>query len=308
MITTVSLNPSVDRRYMIDDFEKGKIFRTSSYEATAGGKTLNVTRVVSTLGENVLATGLLGGKSGEFIEKQLDKSNIAHNFIKFNGETRSCIAILSANGEQTEILESGPSISDLDMTRFLSHYEELVEKSSIIVASGSISSGIPDKIYGDMIKIAKEKNTPFLLDTSGMPLYEGIKAGPTLVKPNLEELEALVGKKLVDEIDVIRAGKLLSKNGIEYVVVSLGGEGSIIIHKDQVLRVRPPRVEVKNPVGSGDSMVAGFAVGLLRKYDLIEILKLAVATGTANAMEAGTGFVDEERILSLVKRVRVDRL
>lgn len=307
MITTISLNPSVDRRYMIDDFETGKIFRTSSYGATAGGKGLNVTRVASTLGQKVLATGLLGGKSGEFIEAELDKvEGVSHDFVKIDGETRSCIAIVSTGGGQTEILESGPTVSGHDVERFLGHYKSLVEKSSIIVASGSILAGMPKTIYADLIQIARERNVPFLLDTSGVALQKGIKAGPTLVKPNLEELEAYVGHKLVNEADVVRAGKQLAENGILYVVVSLGGEGSIVIHHDQVYRVRLPKVEVINPVGSGDSMVAGFAVGLARNYDLIHTIKLASASGTANAMEPSTGNVNPEKVEELMKQIVVE--
>ena len=308
MITTVSLNPSVDRRYMIDDFEKGNIFRTSSYEATAGGKGLNVTRVVSSLGGEVLATGLLGGNSGEFIEKRLDEANLSHDFLKIEGETRSCIAIVSEGTVQTEILESGPTVSNHNIEQFLNHYKNLVEKSSVIVASGSVLPGIPKTVYADMIIIAKENGIPFLLDTSGLPLKEGIKAGPTLIKPNHEELEALVGEELSTEDDLIRAGKALTKYGIQYVVISLGGDGAIVLSGDQQFRVRLPKVEVKNPVGSGDSMVAGFAVGLARGYDLIQTIKLACAAGTANAQEEGTGSVKEECVLGLMSEIVVERI
>ena len=307
MITTITLNPSVDRRYMIDDFEAGQIFRTSSYGATAGGKGLNVTRVASALGEKVLATGLLGGKSGELIEAELDKvEGVSYDFVKIEGETRSCIAIVSAGGGQTEILESGPTVFEQDVERFLTHYKSLLEKSSIIVASGSILAGMPKTIYADLIKMAKEQNVPFLLDTSGIALQEGIKAGPTLVKSNLEELEAYVGRKLVNEADVVRAGKQLAENGIVYVVISLGGEGSIVIHHNKVYRVRLPKVEVINPVGSGDSMVAGFAVGLARNYDLIQTIKLASASGTANAVEQSTGSINLEKVEELIGQIVVE--
>lgn len=308
MITTISLNPSVDRRYMVADFENGRVHRTNRYEATAGGKGLNVTRVVSALGEKVLATGLLGGKSGEFIEQELDRIGIANQFLKINGETRSCIAILTENGEQTEILESGPTLSAEDLKRFVSHYVMILEESSVIVASGSVPPGMPVTYYKHLIQLAKEKKIPFLLDTSGSALQEGIKAGPTLIKPNLEELEALVGKPLKSEEEVIDAGKLLSQNSIEYVLISLGGDGSILIHDGAVYRVRLPKVTIKNPVGSGDSMVAGFAVGLLRGYDITQTLKLASAAGTANAMEEGTGSVDSEKVAALFDEVEVKKI
>ncbi|MED2974123.1 1-phosphofructokinase [Fictibacillus sp. B-59209] len=308
MITSVTLNPSVDRRYMLEKFEGGKIFRTSRFEATAGGKGLNVARVASSLGEKVFATGLLGGKSGEFIEQQLKDSSIPHHFVKIKGETRSCIAILSDSGEQTEILESGPTVTKEEITLFSDHYEALLNKSSIIVASGSILSGMPVTIYADMIHKAKEKHVPFLLDTSGVPLLEGIKASPTLIKPNLEELETIMNQSLSTEREIIQAGKILSQSGIEYVIVSLGGDGSIFIHQENVFRVRLPKVAVQNPVGSGDAMVAGFAIGLSKQKDLIQTIKFASACGTANAMEEGTGFLSKKLVGSLMNEIHIEQI
>jgi tagatose 6-phosphate kinase len=304
MITTITLNPSVDRRYMVEDFEKGRVFRTTEYAATAGGKGLNVTRVAHCLGASVIATGLLGGNSGEFIQKELDNAGISHKFLVIEEETRSCIAILTKDGEQTEILESGAWAREEDVSRFLQHYENLLIQTSVVTASGSLMRGMPVDLYARITKLAKKRKIPFLLDTSGEALLKAINASPTLIKPNQEELEALLGKTLLNESDLITATKELAEQ-IETVVVSRGGEGSLVAHKGKLYRVRIPNVSVKNPVGSGDSMVAGFAVGMLRCYDFQETLAFATSCGTANAMEVSTGFVQRESVSRLMKQVEI---
>ncbi|PLS18756.1 1-phosphofructokinase [Bacillus sp. M6-12] len=304
MITTVTLNPSVDRRYFVNDFATGKVTRVSEFEATAGGKGLNVTRVVHLLGSPILATGLLGGKSGEFIEESLTLSGIDHQFLRINGETRTCIAILSQT-EQTEILEPGPSAADEDVQRFLSLYDTVLDRSSIIVGSGSLMKGMPLTLYRNLIERAREKGIPFLLDTSGQSLVEAISAGPSFIKPNLEELEAISGMPLKSDEDIVSSVDKVTQSQVETVMVSLGGDGALVIHKGEAFRIRIPKVSVKNPVGSGDSTVAGFAVGTLKGYSIQDRMRFAIACGTANAMEDATGFVNKKTVVDLMGKIIV---
>ncbi|RSK28792.1 1-phosphofructokinase [Bacillus sp. HMF5848] len=304
MITTITLNPSVDRRYIVDDFKVGSVFKTSQYEATAGGKGLNVSRVVASYNEQVLATGLIGGKSGEFIKGRLQEVGVPHQFVPIKEETRSCIAIVG-NNYQTEILETGPTVTESEIGTFLVTYQRLVQTSSIIVASGSIPNGVPFDIYSVLIKKARDHNVPFFLDTSGLALGEAIQAGPTLIKPNLDELASLVGFRLTEEEDIIQAAKHLSMSGIEYVVVSLGADGVIAFHHDQVYKLTVPKVKVINPVGSGDSMMAGLAIAFQRQYNFSDSLRLATAFGTANAMAASTAHVDKNIVNQLQKNILV---
>ncbi|WP_339061143.1 1-phosphofructokinase [Tepidibacillus marianensis] len=308
MLTTVSLNPSVDRRYIVRNFDKGEIFRSTQYEATAGGKALNAARVATSLGEVVFTTGLIGGKSGEFIQEQLSQLNIKHDFLKINGETRSCIAIVSDQEDQTEILESGPNVSKEEVERFLRHYEGILNLSSIIIASGSILNGMPKTIYYDMIKMARKKNVRFILDTSGNPLQEGIKAIPYLIKPNKEELEAIIKKPLSSDEEIILAANTIAQTGIEYVVISMGGKGSIIINNNKTYRVHVPNINVKNPVGSGDAMVAGFATSFARNYNVMDTIKFATACGTANAIEERTGSIDLMQVELLIPKITIEEI
>lgn len=308
MITTITLNPSVDKRYDIEDFHRNGIFRPKNVERTAGGKGLNVARIVHTLGEPVIASGFLGGENGNFISKELDRLDIENRFIDIKEHTRNCIAILSKNSGQTEILESGPKISKKELNLFLEQYTEMISKTDIICASGSLPENIPSNIYRKLIKIAKKKNIKFILDTSGEALIEGIKEIPYLIKPNKKELEIIEGKRLDNEEDIITSGRRLVNKGIEFVVISLGKKGSIVLKDDKIFRIKVPKVKVRNPVGSGDAMVAGFAVGLRKGYNLKNILSFAASVGTANAMNLGTGTVKLKNINNIMSKVFIEGL
>lgn len=308
MITTITLNPSVDKRYMIDSFQKNGVFRTKEMAQTAGGKGLNVARVIKLLGEGVVTSGLAGGKNGEIIEDELNKLEISNKFVRIKGETRNCIAILSDDSSQTEILESGPSVTEEEVNKFLARYDEMLKDSTTICASGSIPKGVPVEIYRELIIRAKMNNIPFILDTSGEALKEGIKASPYLIKPNRDEIKTLTDIEIESEKDIIDSGRRLIQSGIEVVVISLGGEGSIVFYRNKIYKTLLPKVKVINPVGSGDSMVAGFAIALERGYNITETIKYASAAGTANAMEEETGNVSEEIVEDLMKKIRVEEL
>ncbi|HLS53340.1 MAG TPA: 1-phosphofructokinase [Tissierellaceae bacterium] len=307
MILTVTLNPSIDRRYNVQNFEKGNIFRTNKYQYTAGGKGLNVAKVIENLNERVIATGLIGGRNGEFIKEELDKRGIKYQFTPINGETRSCLAILSNDGSQTEILEGGPLISKAEMEEFLQLYDLLIEDVDIICASGSIPQGVSTDIYKDLIKRAKRKGKKLILDTSGAPLKAAIEMAPSIIKPNLEELEALVGNKMTEKQDIVESGKELLERGIEIVVISLGKEGVMALNDGHLYQVTVPEIRAVNPVGSGDSLVGGLAVAIGRGYDLEQSLRLAAACGTANAMEAETGKVDLKNVEALLNKIQLKK-
>lgn len=305
---TVTLNPSIDRRYNIKNFERGKVFRADDFQYTPGGKGLNVAKVIKALNEPVVATGFLGGRAGSYIEEKLDEMNIMHNFISIDGETRSCLAIISDNGSQTEILESGPLISQTDMQRFYKLYEELIIQDEIICISGSMPKDMEVETYKNLIEIANKEGKKILLDTSGEALRKGMEARPYLIKPNKEELENLIGNVISTEEDIIKAVSPMIKEGINIVVVSLGKEGCLVFNDNYMYRVETPKVKAVNPVGSGDAMIAGFAVSLKRNYKFKDMLKLAAACGTANALEEETGKVDINNINRLIEDIVIKKI
>lgn len=305
---TVTLNPSIDRRYNIKDFERGKVFRADDFQYTPGGKGLNVAKIIKTLGEPVVATGFLGGKSGSYIREKLNEMNIEHKFLSINGETRSCLAIISDDGNQTEILESGPLILEKDMDGFYNLYKELIEDEEIICISGSMPKDIDIDTYKNLIEIANKEGKKVLLDTSGEALKKGMEGKPYLIKPNKEELEAIVGNSISTEDDVIKGVSAIIKNGINIIAVSLGKEGCLVFNDNYMYRVTIPKVTAVNPVGSGDAMIAGFAVSLKRNYEFENMIKLAAACGTANALEKETGKVDINNINSLINHIIIEKI
>lgn len=308
MITVINLNASIDKRYQLEDIEKGKVIRAREVENTAGGKGIHVANVATILGENVLATGFLGGKTGEFIEEKLSEMSIKNDFTKVAGATRECLAFITDDLAQTEILEPGPEVTKEELESFLKKYDELLDKSSIIVASGSIPKNVPEDIYAELITRASKLNKKFLLDTSGKLLLKGIEAKPFFIKPNKDELEAISGKHISNEQDILEEITKLNNKGIECVIVSLGKDGSLVGVGGQKYRIQIPKVKAVNPVGSGDSLVAGFAVGMHRGYSIEDTLALAAACGTANAMNNETGAVNNEVIKEILNKVIITKL
>lgn len=194
MITTITLNVSVDKAYHIKEtVESGKVIRVLKCNMTAGGKGLNVSRVVKICGEDVLATGFVGGHTGALVEDLLKKDEIKSRFVHTDSETRNCINILDQNNISTEFLEPGALVSENEIDLFLQEYNKILDKSNVITISGSAPQGLEKNIYQILIDMAKKKNKKVILDASGDLLKEGIKACPTMIKPNSEEMENLLG-------------------------------------------------------------------------------------------------------------------
>ena len=308
MILVINLNASVDKRYQLTELTKGEVMRAVSVDNTPGGKGLHVANVATILGEDTLATGLLGGKSGEFIAERLADYGINGDFVSVAGETRSCIAILTADGAQTEILEPGPLVSAAELDVFRQKYTELLARADVVVASGSVPQGVPADFYGMLIREAKASGKRFLLDTSGDLLWKGLAAQPYFIKPNKDEIQALCGRQVSTEADLIREVEGFLVDGIGLAVVSLGAQGSIAGASGHIYRVTVPTIDCQNPVGSGDAYVAGAAVGLARNLPIEDVLRLGAACGTANAMEEESGFVRREVVEDLLPRIQIERI
>lgn len=309
MITTVTLNPAIDRAYIINNFKPNYRYQIDDVKITAGGKGLNVARVASILGEKVNATGLLGGYSGKFIKEELDKLDIYTSFVQINESSRIFTAIVDPlNNTETVVAEDGPVVTKKELNEFVKEFVKILKYSEIIVASGTVPKGLPKTIYGDMVKIAKDNNVRMIIDASGSYLEEAIKAKPFMIKPNLKELEGLVGYELDSEYKIVFESKHICRQGIEVVGISLGHRGAIFTTKDGIYKLEAPKISQLNSVGSGDAFVAGFAVSLCRNNNLEEAFKQAVATGAANAVEQKIGFVDLESVKKFYNEVKITRL
>jgi len=308
MILSVTMNPSQDKVYIVNDFSIQKVHRTNQYKATAGGKGLNVARVVKALDKDIIATGLLGGLSGTFIENKLKTQNINNKFVKISGETRTCINITDQkNNTTTEILEAGPKIKESEITRFITVYKKLIKKTDIITLSGSLPRGLDDSFYFKLIELAKNMDIKVILDTSGQYLKEGIKGKPFMVKPNEDEINELFGQKNKKVSDYINVLDKLKDLGIKLPVITLGKKGAVVMIDEKYYHLKLPKVETVNTVGSGDAFVAGCAVGL-QKYNLIDIIKLGLASGTANTLFVKTGKVTKEKVNKYLDKIEVDQI
>lgn len=308
MILVLNLNASIDKKYKIKNIEKGTVMRASSVHNTAGGKGLHVANVATILGEDTLATGFLGGTTGDFIKEKLSEMNIKNDFVSIKNATRECLAFITEDLEQTEVLEPGPELIDGELEKFLEKYKILLKDASVVVASGSVPRNLSKDIYKKLIEIAKENNKKFLLDTSGELLIKGIEGKPFFIKPNKDEIEDIMGRKVETTEDILKEIDEFHKKGIEFVVISLGKDGSIAGYKGEKYRVKVPKVKAVNPVGSGDAFVGGIATGIERGYNIEKILAFAAACGTSNALEEETGVVNKETVNKLMEQVEVTKL
>lgn len=308
MITTVTMNASVDKLYQVDEVQLSTVMRVKNVVNTPGGKGLNVARVISHAGEAVRAIGLLGGFNGAYIRSMLQERGILEDFTDISGETRSCINVLdSLTGEHTEFLEPGANVSGEEFARFMLSYEQALQTSDVIAVSGSVPGGTPAGFYGKLVLRAKALQKQIILDTSGELLKDGIKSKPTMIKPNHEELAQLIGKAKCTRREIVQAAKQIHSQGIDYVVVSFGRKGSLLVCDQGVFQASPPEIIAANTVGCGDSMVAGLAIGLARQMEPLDMLQYATAISAASAMSPFTGHFCRDDFDSILPRVKVQR-
>ncbi|MCK4045283.1 tagatose-6-phosphate kinase [Streptococcus suis] len=310
MILTITLNPSVDIAYQLDTFHLDTVNRVEKVQKTAGGKGLNVTRVLKQIGEDVVATGFIGGEIGSYVKKQLTRNDIKNSFVEIGNETRNCIAVLH-DGKQTEILEQGPTIQEHEALNFIEHLEITLNNVDVVVISGSLPKGLASNYYVEIVELCNKFGVAVVLDCSGEALKNVLESQqkPTVIKPNTEELSQLIGKEVTDDIQELKSvlsGQLFQ--GIDWIVVSLGAQGAFAKHNDKFYRVRIPKIKVVNPVGSGDSTVAGIAAGLVHALPEAELLKNANVLGMLNAQEEQTGYVNLENAESLYSQIEVEEV
>lgn len=309
-IVTVTLNAAIDKTYFVPALTPGKANRVARMIAQPGGKGINVARVAHLLGEDVTATGIVGGSAGDFIEKELTKQGIRHSFVRAEGESRVCLNVVTDAGESLELLEPGLATEPAHYDRLASMLERLAETSSVIVLSGSLPAGAPADAYRDLIARLKPSGVPVLLDTSGPALARGVSASPFMIKPNEEELAQLTGLFAAADpkSDLAGAVAALLGQGVRCVAVSLGERGALVGTADGLYRVEAVPVQAVNPVGCGDAFLAGAAVGLHRGLPTLELLRLAAACGASNALQPSAGTVDPAQVRAFAESARVYRI
>jgi tagatose 6-phosphate kinase len=305
MILVLCANAGVDRTYEVPHYRLGGFHHPARAWIAPGGKGVNVGRVLSALGTQATITGFAGGIAGGFIESELEALGVRSAFVKVAGESRACINVIdSAAGVCTRLDECGLTVGEADVDRLRGLWQDLLPACSVAVISGSAPPGTPDTLYRDLVVAARQAGRPVVLDAHDAPLSAAIDAGPTAVKPNLEELEALVGRTLSVPGGVVEAGERLLGRGVGAAFISLAERGAIAVSAAGAWWARAPQVTVINPVGGGDSMVAGLAEAIAGGQTVLDQLRRAVAVGTASMLQFGAGVCDAgeaERLVALVE-------
>lgn len=308
MILTVTLNPAVDKTYRTEELFCGRVNRMRSVTNIAGGKGINVSKILRQYDCEVTATGFLGGFPGQWIESELRRTGMNCEFIKIGQETRSSMNVVADNGYVTEILEPGPQIAEAEMEEFLERFDRLLPGSSIVVLSGSVPQGVPEDIYAELIRRAQAQGKETILDTSGELLRKGIEAAPTAIKPNRREMEYVIGHKLNGRDGLLEAAAFLRRNGVHMAAVSLGSKGLLMAGEEGLFYAKPPRVKTLNTVVCGDCVVASMVMSRTAGLGEEEMLRRAVALSAASASSLESGSVPKELAESLYEEVEVERL
>jgi 1-phosphofructokinase family hexose kinase len=313
VILTVTLNAAVDRTVAVPNFRLGQRHRAVDARTMAGGKGVNIARALKLLGRPVIAAGLAGGATGTRILERLAEESILNAFTRIEGESRTNLSVVDpTSGEQTEINERGPEISEAEVDRFLEKLLYLAQGASICVLAGSIPPGAPADVYGRLVSELRALGVLTVLDTDGEPMRAGLRAEPDVVAPNASEAEEAVGHEFNDADDLtLGLTGLLEMGAGEAVITS--AEGCVAIVGDGVDRRRyEVRIEPLEPVatvGSGDAFLAGYVAARYDGASAADCLRFGVACGAESTQHFGAGTVnprDVERLLSRVDVREVD--
>ncbi|ASA23209.1 1-phosphofructokinase [Paenibacillus donghaensis] len=295
MIYTVTLNPSIDYIVEVEDIELGGLNRMQRDLKLPGGKGINVSRVLNQLQVGNTATGFLGGFTGRFIADWLAEEQISSDFVMIAKDTRINIKLKS--GEETEINGAGPEISAAEAEALLQKVAG-VKPGDIVILSGSVPPSLRGDFYSRLISVCRQRGAEFVIDTTGHALNEALVQRPLLVKPNHHELAELFGVNISTREEIITYGRKLLEAGAQHVLVSMAGEGALFISEQGVWHASAPSGTVKNSVGAGDSMIAGFIGTFTLTGDPLEAFQMGVASGSA------TAFSDDLATREYIERLR----
>ena len=298
MIYTVTLNPAIDYVMRADSVVLGRTNRSNAEELHFGGKGINVSLVLRELGEETTALGFVGGFTGEYLEKGLESLGIKTNLVHIEGGiTRINVKLKS--GDETEINAKGPSVSEAEFDSLMAKLDGIKSGDTLVLA-GSVPSSLPSDIYEKMMKSLDGRGVRIAVDAEGALLLNTLKYRPFLIKPNNFELSQIVGRELKSDEDIENAAKELQKMGAVNVLISLGGDGAMLIDEHgNTHRAKAPRITPVDTVGAGDSMVAGFLSGAKEGYG--HALKLGISAGSATA--ASVGLAKKEDIFRLFETI-----
>lgn len=283
MIYTCTITPSIDYTTYLPNFKTGKLNRTAEVHYYPGGKGINVSRVLNRLGTASKALGFAGGFTGNYIEEFLNNEGVSTDFIETSDITRINVKIKSE--EETELNGPGPVLQEAQLDK-LAQKVQSFETGDWFVLAGSLPASVPQAYFLELAAICQSKGVRFVLDTSGPALKELVGAKPFLIKPNEHELGELFGVEITGKQQAISYASKLVRNGIENVIVSMGGEGALLVTANETVAAEAPKGQVVNTVGSGDSLVSGFIASYAAQADAVKAFQYGVACGSATAFRS----------------------
>ncbi len=315
MIVTVTLNTAIDKTLSVPNFRLGRRHRTVEQTTMPGGKGVNVARVLKTLGAPVIATGLAGGATGTRIVDQLTQMSVLSDFVRIGEESRTNTAVIDpTNGEQTEINERGPKVTDREVELFVDKLLYLAKGASVCVFAGSLPREVDTDIYAHLIRELRRLNVLTVVDTDGEPMRRAVRAEPDVISPNVLESEELVGHEFNDDEDRMIAVREMCELGPRSAIMTMpDGCFAQVTAKDTPepvlyrVRVRGGAIEPRATVGSGDAFLAGFVAARYNGRDHADALAFGVACGAESTQHLGAGLVDPDRVERLLGDVEVEK-
>ena len=300
MIYTITFNPALDYISQVENFEIGKINRTKMEKILPGGKGLNVSTVLKNLGIESTALGFIAGFTGEELKRSIEEKGIKTDFITVKkGITRINVKISSK--DETALNGNGPETTEEDINKLLEKIEK-IKKEDIVILAGNIPRCINNDIYEIICKTLEKNNVTFVVDATKELLMNVLKYKPFLIKPNKEELEETFKEKIETKEEIIVHAKKLQQMGAQNVLISLGGEGAILVTTEgKEYYSKAPKGKVLNTVGAGDSMVAGFMAGYTQSGDFEQAFKMGIATGSASSFSMNLATAEE--VANLLKEI-----
>ncbi len=305
MILCLGPTPATQRVMVFRRLETGIVNRAAETLDGFSGKSVNVAKVLATLGEQPLAIGFLGGERGDLMRSGLKARGIKNDFVEVQAPTRQCTTVIDqASGEITELVEESRPVPAAAYRKLAAFVRMHIRRSRAIVLSGSLTPGGPVDFYARCVRMANQAGVLSVVDAQGAPLLRALPARPGLVKPNRTELAATVGRKLQSDTDVFAAMRELHARGAQRVVVTAGAGPTLAFDGRGLWRIRSPRVKALNPIGSGDSFTAALVWRLVRGDDLGEACRWACAAGAANTLTLMGGELSKTDVLRLARAAK----
>ncbi|MBI4571945.1 MAG: hexose kinase [candidate division NC10 bacterium] len=304
----VAANAAIDKTYVVSGFRQGGTYRLETVVPVAGGKALNAAKTARLLGvEEVVCTGFVAGRAGDWIRRDLAARGIREAFVQVPGESREDILIVDpSGGAETRLLEPGVAVDAAELEALTGRVRDLARSSALVILAGSLHRGCPDNLYARLVDELRRMGTRVFLDADGEALRQAVPAGPDLIKVNEEEFAALNRRSAGCLEDLVTSGQRMLGQGA--LVVTLGARGAVWIGPEGALLAEGPRVAPLMTVGSGDAFLGGYAAAVLRGEAPAAALALGVAAGTANTLCLGPGVVDPAEVESLRGRVQITTL